>query len=155
MSRHFTLAATPRICLSMEARRSLGSVSACSTPFHAAAARSAVSTAIFHSGLAGIRAVSAKRRIWPGVISDRLRLPPKLNNQEEDQLFLSAVTMGELQSGIEWTRRQDPSKARDIESWADQLAASYQILPMDTPAFGSGAVRPPSRSLSAALCSPL
>jgi len=58
-----------------------------------------------------------------------------LNNQKEDQLFLSAVTMGELQAGIERTRRQDPSKARDIESWADQLAASYQILPMDTPCF--------------------
>ena len=58
-----------------------------------------------------------------------------LNNQEEDQLFLSAVTMGELQAGIERTRRQDPSKASDIESWADQLAASYQILPMDTPCF--------------------
>jgi len=42
-----------------EALRSLGSRSACSRPFHAAAARSAVSTAIFQSGLAGIRAVSA------------------------------------------------------------------------------------------------
>jgi hypothetical protein len=52
MSRHFTVAATPRICLSMEARKSLGSRSACSRPFHAAAARSVVSTAIFHSGLA-------------------------------------------------------------------------------------------------------
>jgi predicted nucleic acid-binding protein len=58
-----------------------------------------------------------------------------LNHQEEDQLFLSAVTMGELQAGIERTRRQDSSKATDIESWADQLAASYQILPMDTPCF--------------------
>jgi toxin FitB len=58
-----------------------------------------------------------------------------LNHQEEDQLFLSAVTMGELQTGIERTRRQDPSKANDIEPWADQLAASFQILPMDTPCF--------------------
>ena len=58
-----------------------------------------------------------------------------LNHQEEDQLFLSAVTMGEFQTGIERTRRQDPSKANDIESWADQLAASFQILPMDTPCF--------------------
>jgi predicted nucleic acid-binding protein len=58
-----------------------------------------------------------------------------LNHQQEDQLFLSAVTMGELQTGIERTRRQGPSKANDIESWADQLAASFQILPMDTPCF--------------------
>jgi len=56
-----------------------------------------------------------------------------LRDQEEEQLFLSAVTMGELEAGIERTRRQDPSKASEIELWVDQLAASYQILPMDTP----------------------
>ena len=58
-----------------------------------------------------------------------------LNHQQEDQLFLSAVTMGELQEGIERARRQDPSKASGIESWTDRLATSYQILPMDTPCF--------------------
>lgn len=58
-----------------------------------------------------------------------------LNKQEEEQLFLSAVTIGELQAGIERTRHQDPAKAIDIESWADQVAVSYQILPMDTPCF--------------------
>lgn len=58
-----------------------------------------------------------------------------LNNQEDEQLFLSAVTMGELQAGIERTRRQDASKAGEIELWADQLAASYQVLPMDTSCF--------------------
>jgi predicted nucleic acid-binding protein len=58
-----------------------------------------------------------------------------LNKQAEEQLFLSGVTMGELQAGIERTRRQDPAKAMEIESWADQVAASYQILPMDTPCF--------------------
>jgi toxin FitB len=45
------------------------------------------------------------------------------------------VTIGELQAGIELTRQQDPSKANEIELWADQLAASYQILPMDTACF--------------------
>ncbi len=58
-----------------------------------------------------------------------------LGNQEEEQLFLSAVTIGELQAGVERTRRQDPSKARAIELWVDQLAASYQVLPMDTVCF--------------------
>ena len=58
-----------------------------------------------------------------------------LRDQEEEQLFLSAVTMGELQAGIERTRRQDPSRASEVELWVDQLAASYQILPMDTPCF--------------------
>ena len=58
-----------------------------------------------------------------------------LSDQEEEQLFLSAVTMGELQAGIERTRHQDRSKASEIEPWADQLAASYQVLTMDTPCF--------------------
>lgn len=58
-----------------------------------------------------------------------------LGDQEEERLFLSAVTMGELQAGIERTRHQDPAKAGEIERWADQLAASYQVLPMDTPCF--------------------
>jgi predicted nucleic acid-binding protein len=58
-----------------------------------------------------------------------------LSDLESEQLFLSAVTMGELQAGIERTRHQDADKAGEIEQWADQLAASYQILPMDTPCF--------------------
>lgn len=58
-----------------------------------------------------------------------------LNAQAEEQLFLSAVTLGELQAGIERTRHHSPSKASEIELWVDQLASSYQILPMDTPCF--------------------
>jgi hypothetical protein len=66
-SRHFVVAATVRICFSIEARISLGSRSACSSVFQLATVRSAVSTAICQSGLAGILAVSAKLRIWSGV----------------------------------------------------------------------------------------
>jgi predicted nucleic acid-binding protein len=58
-----------------------------------------------------------------------------VNDQQEEQLFLSAVTLGELQAGIERTRRQDPVKASEIELWADQVAASFQILPMDAMCF--------------------
>lgn len=53
----------------------------------------------------------------------------------EEQIFLSAVTTGELQAGIELARAQDPQKASEIEHWLDQLADSYAILPMDTPCF--------------------
>ena len=77
-----------------------------------------------------------------------------LNKQEDEQLFLSAVTMGELQSGIERTRRQDAAKANEIELWADQLAASYQILPMDTQCFrewGRIMERKPDRLLEDAM----
>jgi predicted nucleic acid-binding protein len=58
-----------------------------------------------------------------------------LTGLRDDQVFLSAVTMGELQAGIELTRRQDPPKASEIERWVDELEASYQILPMDTASF--------------------
>jgi predicted nucleic acid-binding protein len=58
-----------------------------------------------------------------------------LNHQGEEQLFLSAVTLGELQAEIERTRRQNPAKASEIESWLDQLSASYQILAMDVRCF--------------------
>jgi len=56
-----------------------------------------------------------------------------LNAQDDDQLFLSAVTMGELQAGIERTRHQGPVKAQEIERWADQLASSLihaQTIPI-------------------------
>jgi toxin FitB len=50
-------------------------------------------------------------------------------------LFLSAVTVGELQAGVEVTRRQDESKAQEIEAWVDQIAGTWNVLPMDAKAF--------------------
>jgi predicted nucleic acid-binding protein len=40
-----------------------------------------------------------------------------LTDLQEDQIFISAVTLGELQAGIEMTRRQDAAKAKEIEQW--------------------------------------
>jgi toxin FitB len=51
------------------------------------------------------------------------------------ELYLSAVTLGEIQAGIEITREQDPGKASDIEAWADQVGATYNVLPMDAVTF--------------------
>jgi predicted nucleic acid-binding protein len=53
----------------------------------------------------------------------------------EDQVYISAVTVGELQRGIQQTRKQDTAKALEIESWLDQLEASYNVLPMDACCF--------------------
>ena len=50
-------------------------------------------------------------------------------------LYLSAVTLGEIQAGIEITREQDAAKAADIEKWLDQVGATYNVLPMDTVTF--------------------
>ena len=52
-----------------------------------------------------------------------------------DQVFISAVTLGELQAGVEKVRQQDPGRAEIIESWIDSVAASYNVLPMDGGAF--------------------
>jgi toxin FitB len=52
-----------------------------------------------------------------------------------EQLCLSAVTLGELQAGIEKTRGQNPTKAREIEIWVDNLARSAQVVAMDGPCF--------------------
>ena len=54
---------------------------------------------------------------------------------EDAHLHLATVTLGEMQAGIELTREQDPAKARDLETWLDQVSQSFNILPMDGPAF--------------------
>lgn len=58
-----------------------------------------------------------------------------ISRLQANQIYLSAVTIGELQTGVELTRRQDLEKAREIGLWIDQLAESSQVLPMDAPCF--------------------
>ena len=53
----------------------------------------------------------------------------------DEDLHLSAVTLGEIQSGIEITREQDQHKAAMIEQWADQVASTYNVLAMDAATF--------------------
>ncbi len=52
-----------------------------------------------------------------------------------DRLFLSAVTVGEIQAGIEIAREQNIGKADELETWLGRVLASYSVLPMDAPAF--------------------
>lgn len=54
---------------------------------------------------------------------------------DESDLYLSAVTIGEIQAGVEITREHDPTKATQIEAWLDHLIESLHVLPMDGPAF--------------------
>src|SRR5689334_15915763 len=53
----------------------------------------------------------------------------------DSQLHLSAVTLGELQAGVEITREQDAVKAGEIEAWLEQVAVTYNVLPMDAVTF--------------------
>ncbi len=58
-----------------------------------------------------------------------------LDSIDDAQLFLSALTLAEIQAGIELTREQDVSKAAEIEAWLDLVAGSYNVLPMDAATF--------------------
>lgn len=58
-----------------------------------------------------------------------------LQSLDDAQLHVSAVTLGEIQAGIELTREQDASKAQEIEDWLERVAGSYNVLPMDAATF--------------------
>ncbi len=58
-----------------------------------------------------------------------------LQSLDDTQLHLSAVTLGEIQAGIELTREQDSDKAQQIEAWLELVAGAYNVLPMDTATF--------------------
>ncbi len=58
-----------------------------------------------------------------------------LQSAEDADLHLSAVTLGEIQAGVELTRDQDASKAAEIETWLDLVSQSYNVLPMDGATF--------------------
>jgi toxin FitB len=75
------------------------------------------------------------------VVSELRKIKPHgavvawLKGVPDEEIFLSAVTMGELQAGIELTRTQDAKKVQEIEAWVDRLAESMQVLAMDAVCF--------------------
>lgn len=74
--------------------------------------------------------VSELRRPRPhGAVLDWVR------TADDADLHLSAVTLGELQAGIELTRAQSPGKAAELQGWLDAVATQYAVLPMDGRAF--------------------
>jgi predicted nucleic acid-binding protein len=79
------------------------------------------------------------------VVSELRRVRPHgavvawLESVGDKDLHLSAVTIGEIQAGIEITREQDRDKAAEIEAWLEQVAETYNILSMDARTFRSWA----------------
>ncbi|MBM3551573.1 MAG: type II toxin-antitoxin system VapC family toxin [Alphaproteobacteria bacterium] len=75
------------------------------------------------------------------VVSELRRLKPHgavsawIASVNDADLRLSVVTIGEIQAGIEITRERDEDKAREIESWLELVAQSYNVLPMDAETF--------------------
>jgi hypothetical protein len=79
------------------------------------------------------------------VVSELRRVRPHgavlawLETVDDGDLHLSAVTIGEIQAGIEITREQDPDKAAEIEAWLELVAETYNVLSMDARTFRSRA----------------
>jgi toxin FitB len=93
-------------------------------------------------GVAG--AAAARPQPWAeemylldtNVASERRRPRPHagvvawLASVRDTDLHLSAITLGELQAGVELTREQDPTKAAAIEAWIEQVEQTWNVLPM-------------------------
>jgi len=58
-----------------------------------------------------------------------------LDTLRPEQIFMSAVTIGELQAGAEVTRKNDPAKATEIEKWLSLMEGSFSVIPMDSACF--------------------
>ncbi len=74
--------------------------------------------------------VSELRRARPhgGVLS-------WIRDTPAERLHLAAVTIGEIQAGIEITRERDAAKAAELERWLEEVLVSYRVLAMDAAAF--------------------
>jgi predicted nucleic acid-binding protein len=53
----------------------------------------------------------------------------------DEHLHGSAVTLGELQAGVEITRDRDPDNAAEIEAWIGRIAGLYNVPPLDGSCF--------------------
>lgn len=58
-----------------------------------------------------------------------------LETVPDEHLHLSAVTLGELQAGVEITKEQDPAKAEQIEAWIARVERTWNVVPMDGRVF--------------------
>ena len=66
------------------------------------------------------------RRCNPGVASWFAQVA-------SDEIYLSALVLGEIRKGIESTRRRDKPAAQALEDWLQELVATHsdRILPVD------------------------
>lgn len=69
-----------------------------------------------------------------------------ISGQQDSQLFMSVVTLGEIEKGIEKQRKAAPEFAADLTAWIEALIQLYadRILPV-TPGIARGWGRLSSR----------
>ena len=58
-----------------------------------------------------------------------------IQDVSDTELHISAVTIGEIQAGIELTREQDEGKAAKLEQWLELVSAAFNVNPMDAGTF--------------------
>jgi toxin FitB len=63
-----------------------------------------------------------------------------LSNLKETDIHIAAISLGEIQAGIEITRVQDATKAAELSRWADALAETSQIIPASAAIFRHHAI---------------
>ena len=94
-------------------------------------------------GIDGIHALGANQHVLydTNIVSElRCKKPHGaviawLKSVDDNDLYLSAVTLAEVQAGIELTRDQDSERAEELQHWLDSVAKTYNILSMDSTAF--------------------
>jgi len=75
------------------------------------------------------------------VVSELRRVRPHgavlawLRGARDEDLHISAITIGEIQSGIEITRERDQARAAELETWLERVAETYNVLSMDARIF--------------------
>ena len=75
------------------------------------------------------------------VISETRRIKPHgsvmawLADVADEDINLAAITIGEIQAGIEITRDNDAKRARELEQWLGDVAATINVLPMNAETF--------------------
>ena len=75
------------------------------------------------------------------VVSELRRAKPHgavvawLEGVADADLHLAAVTLGEIQAGVEITRERDVAKAAEIEAWLELVAGTFNVLAADGAVF--------------------
>lgn len=75
------------------------------------------------------------------VVSELRKLKPHgavvawMSKVSDTSIALSAVTIGEIQAGIEISREQDKEKAKQLENWLNQVESVYNVIPLNVQIF--------------------
>lgn len=69
-----------------------------------------------------------------------------VQRHQDNDFFISVVSLGEVERGIEKKRKSEPEFAQELTQWLENLQRLYadRILPITPTSHASGASCPPS-----------